>query len=106
MKILLTYLYIIFFVFCSTISFAQNKYIDSLKLELKKSTISTKIKFDLLNKLAEYHRTSDQYKQADYYINEQIKVSDMFEFFLEDIIFNHFLRGDSMYFKYIDKDID
>ncbi len=75
MKILLTYLYIIFFVFCSTISFAQNKYIDSLKLELKKSTISTKIKFDLLNKLAEYHRTSDQYKQADYYINEQVKLS-------------------------------
>ena len=67
-----------------------------------------KIQYPYYEEQEIYHTDIIQKMQIirDSYINEQIKVSDMFEFFLEDILFNHFLRGDSMYFKYIDKDID
>ena len=66
-----------------------------------------KIQYPYYEEQEIYHTDIIQKMQIirDSYINEQIKVSDMFEFFLEDIIFNHFLRADSMYFKYIDKDI-
>lgn len=75
MKTLLTY--ISFFFTCGIINSvcAQNAYIDSLKVELSKDNLSTNNKFDLLNKLIEYSRTSDEYKQADQYINQQIKLA-------------------------------
>lgn len=66
--------FITLFIIClqSNQLFAQTNYVDSLQIELKQKNISSKDKFELLNKLSEYSRTSDLYKKADYYINQQI----------------------------------
>ena len=66
----------IFLLFICITSFvnAQNSYVDSLKNELKTQKTS-KEKFVLYNILAEISRTSDQYKQANIYLDEQIKLA-------------------------------
>ena len=38
------------------------------------------------------------------FFDGMIKAADLFEFFLEDIVFNHFLKEDIAYFKYIESD--
>ena len=37
------------------------------------------------------------------FFDSQVKAADLFEFFLEDIVFNHFLKEDLGYFKYLEK---
>ncbi len=55
-----------------SISYGQNSYVDSLKNELNKTSISFEQKFSLYNQLTEISRTSDQYKQANQYIDKQV----------------------------------
>lgn len=75
MKTFLNYITLIIICIQGNQLFAQNNYIDSLKTELKQKNISTKDKFELLNKLSENSRTSDLYKEADQYINQQINLA-------------------------------
>ncbi|MGV0753530.1 helix-turn-helix transcriptional regulator [Empedobacter brevis] len=75
MKTLPTYISLFLIGSTSNLVYSQNKYVDSLKTELTKSNTSVTATFDLLNKLTEYNRTSDLYKQTDRYINQQIKLA-------------------------------
>lgn len=57
------------------ICWSQNAYVDSLKNELNNTNLSTKAKFSLYNQLSEISRTSDQYKDANSYIDKQIALA-------------------------------
>ena len=72
MNKLLPYLTFLF-ISISVLTNAQNSYLDSLKNELNKENLSSNKKFKLYNQLSEFNRTTDNYKQADFYINQQIK---------------------------------
>lgn len=74
MNKLLPYLTFLF-ISISVLTNAQNSYLDSLKNELNKENLSSNKKFKLYNQLSEFNRTTDNYKQADFYINQQIKLA-------------------------------
>lgn len=67
-----------------------------------------KIKYPYYEEQEIYHNDIITKMQIirDSYMNKLIKVSDLFEFFLEDIIFTHFLKSDVLFFKYIDPKIE
>lgn len=71
LKLILCFINLTIAQICSS----QNAYVDSLKNELNNTNLSTKAKFSLYNQLSEISRTSDQYKDANSYIDKQIALA-------------------------------
>lgn len=67
--------------------------------------ILAEVKYPYIEEQKIYHnqirKKMDLIKSS--FFDSQVKAADLFEFFLEDIVFNHFLKEDLGYFKYLEK---
>lgn len=74
MKLKYSFLYFLF-LFSGVICTAQNTFMDGLKNQLNQNSVSVSEKFRIYNELTEYYRISDQYSEAEKYVQQQLKLA-------------------------------
>jgi DNA-binding CsgD family transcriptional regulator len=73
------------FSFAGMLCTAQNSFIDGLKDQLSRSSISSSEKFKIYNELTEYYRVSDQYSTAEKYVQQQIELARTEHHYTEEV---------------------